>query len=327
MEGRKIPGSSPKLLARYAEHAFWLGRYVERAENLARLLAVAEGFAAGDDDAAAWRGVLDTFADSPAFAKTGKPISGLNVARWYFIDRDNPNSIASALAAARENARALRHITPTETWKQINMLNGLVSKLTKRQVTLPKLADLCEEVRLGCQTHQGGVDGAWYRDEAWLFHRMGCDVERADQTTRLIDVKYYQISQRGDDGELSVAPPDIAWWNSLLRSASSYHAFRRRHALSAGPAEAAAFLLFDEDCPRSVRLSVNAAAARLAELETDYHAAPDIELRAATRALVDLLASRESVAPGRDLHTYLDQVQLQLISFANSLGARYFGPD
>lgn len=299
---------------------------MERADNLARLLSVAEGFATGDDDKAAWRGVLDTFSDGPAFAKTGKQLTGLNVVRWYFIDKKNPNSIASALAAARENARALRHITPTETWKQINMLNGIIARLTARQVTLPKLADLCEQVRLGCQAHQGGVDGAWYRDEAWLFHRLGCELERADQTTRLVDVKYYQITEPGDDGD-AIIPPDIVWWNSLLRSASSYHAFRRRHALSAGPTEAASFLLFDEDCPRSVRLSVNEAAERLRELEDDYGAAPSLELRQICHSLVDLLARTEPVKPGRALHRYLDDVQLQLISFAEALSERYFGPN
>jgi len=271
--------------------------------------------------------VLDTFADGPAFERTGKRVSGLNVARWYFIDRANPNSIASALAAARENARALRHITPTETWKQINMLHASVSGLKARQVKLPRLADLCEAVRLGCQAHQGGVDGGWYRDEAWIFHRMGCDVERADQTTRLVDVKYYQIEIPGPDGALDVAPPDIAWWNSLLRSASSYHAFRRRHAISAGPADAAAFLLFDQDCPRAVRLSVNAASDRLAELEHDYGATPDDALIGARDALVSLLAESDAITPGRPLHAYLDRVQLHLIAFANALGDRYFGAE
>lgn len=271
--------------------------------------------------------MLDTFEDGAAFEKTGKPLSGLNVTPWYFIDKKNPHSIASALAAARENARALRHITPTETWKQINMLHGSVAGLTARQVTLPRLTDLCEQIRLGCQAHQGGVDGTWYRDEAWLFHRMGSDIERADQTTRLIDVKYHQISKPGENGDLDVAPPDIAWWNSLLRSASSYHAFRRRFPLSAGPAEAAAFLLFDEDCPRSVRMSVNEAAARLLELEEDYGAAPSETLQAASAGLVALLSKSSRAKPGRALHAYLDDIQLQLIAFANALAERYFASD
>ncbi|MGJ3231616.1 MAG: alpha-E domain-containing protein [Oceanicaulis sp.] len=315
------------MLSRYAEHAFWLGRYIERAENLARLLAVTEGFAAGDDDAAAWRSVLNTFDDLPGFEKTGRKLTGLNVVRWYFIDRANPNSIVSALAMARENARALRHISPIESWKQINMLYGAAADLKARQVTLPKLSQLCETVRLGCLTHQGMVDGTWYRDEAWLFHRLGSELERADQTTRLLDVKYYQLKSAGADEEDGFAPPDIVWWNSLLRSASSYHAFRRRHSLSAGPAEAAAFLLFDPDCPRSVKLAALAAADRLRELDADYGAAPGPELEAASEGLLSLLSPDTPVKPGKALHAYLDQVQVRLIAFASALAARYFGPD
>ncbi|MFP4519157.1 MAG: alpha-E domain-containing protein [Oceanicaulis sp.] len=322
-----MPGSSHKLLSRYAEHAFWLGRYIERAENLARLLSVTEGFAAGDDDDAAWRSVLDTFQDLPAFQKAGRKLTGLNVARWYFMDKNNPNSIVSALTMARENARALRHISPIESWKQINMLYGAAADLRARRITLPRLNQLCETIRLGCLTHQGLVDGTWYRDEAWLFHRLGSELERGDQTTRLLDVKYYQLKSAGADEADGFAPPDIVWWNSLLRSASSYHAFRRRHSLTAGPSEAAAFLLFDADCPRSVKLAALAAADRLRELEEDYGAAPDPELKRACKGLLALLEPDTPVKPGKSLHAYLDQVQVQLIAFASALAKRYFGPD
>ncbi len=305
----------------------WLGRYIERAENLARLLSVTEGFAAGDDDEAAWRSVLDTFQDGPAFNKAKPKLTGINVVRWYFTDKSNPNSILSALAAARENARALRHISPIESWKQINMLYAEVADLKSRQVTLPKLNQLCERVRLSCMTHQGLVDGTWYRDEAWLFHRLGSELERADQTTRLLDVKYYQLKSAGAEDDAGFVPPDIVWWNSLLRSASSYHAFRRRHSLSAGPTEAAAFLLFDSDCPRSVKLSALAVTDRLRELEHDYGAAPDEALKEECRKLLALLQPDGPVKPGKSLHAYLDEVQVQLNAFSSALAARYFITD
>ncbi len=298
---------------------------MERVENISRLLSVAEGFASGDDDTAAWRSVLDTFSDGPAFEESGRRLTGLNVARWYFTDGSNPNSVRSSLTMARENARALRHITPVEAWKQINMLYGEVASLKSRQVSLPKLAGLCEKVRLGCLTHQGMVDGSWYRDEAWLFHRLGAELERADQTTRLIDVKYYQLDSAGGEGDYT--PPDVIWWNSLLRSASSYHAFRRRHAVAAGPKQAAAFLLYDSDCPRSVRLSALAAADRLRELDVDYDAAPSRELTAASDALLARLKPQSTVEPGPALHTELDKLQLCVINFHEALARRYFSTD
>jgi uncharacterized alpha-E superfamily protein len=226
---------------------------------------------------------------------------------------------------ARENARSLRHVTPVEAWKQINMLHGEVASLKTRQITLPRLSALCETVRLGCLTHQGMVDASWYRDEVWLFHRLGCELERADQTTRLIDVKYYQLATAG--GEEDYTPPDIVWWNSLLRSASSYHAFRRRHSVTAGPSDAAAFLLYDSDCPRSVRTSVLAAADRLRELEEDYDAAPSARLGRARDGLVTSVKRQDKVEPGPALHRALDDIQVRVIKFADALSRRYFSVD
>jgi uncharacterized alpha-E superfamily protein len=140
-------------------------------------------------------------------------------------------------------------------------------------------------------------------------------------------VKYYQLKSAGADDDAGFVPPDIVWWNSLLRSASSYHAFRRRHSLSAGPTEAAAFLLFDSDCPRSVKLSALAAADRLRELQHDYGAAPSKALTRASKDLLALLQPDTPVKPGKSLHAYLDEVQVKLNDFASALAARYFNPD
>lgn len=300
-----------------------MGRYVERAENLARMLAVAESFSAGNDDHA-WVSLLETFTDEDAFAETGRQINGLNLSRWYLTDRDHPNTVVSALTAARENARALRHVVSTELWRQINMLHGRFAALTPRQVTLSKVHALCEQARLGCQAHFGIADTTWYRDEAWLFHKLGCELERADQTTRLIDIKYFQIKAAD---ESSVVPPDAVWWNTLLRSASGYHAFRRKQPLDAGPSDAAAFLLFDSDFPRSVRLSALSAFDRLRELEQDYGAGPDQALAVARSNFSRVLQDRPEKLAGRPLHAYLDQVQRAVSGFSEALAARYFDGD
>ncbi|TGY90436.1 alpha-E domain-containing protein [Marinicauda algicola] len=320
-EGQKIPGSSVNLLSRFAENAFWIGRYVERAENLARLIAVTEALSAGNDDTESWTSLLQTFFDEPAYEATGRSRTGLSISRWYILDKDNPNSVISALTLARENARALRHIIPTEMWRQINMLHGTVEGLTARKVTLPRLNEICESIRLGCQAHFGVVDSTWYRDEAWLFHKLGCELERADQTTRLMDISNFKLMALGEDGAI----PTGAWWNSLLRQASGYQAFRRKHRVNVDPADAAAFLLFDSDFPRSVRLSMLQAFSRLDDLETDYSAPPDQALVVARTALATRMQDRPEALVGHGLHTYLDEVQRDLNGFANAIASRYFG--
>ena len=107
---------------------------MERAENLARLIAVTESLSAGNDDTGSWTSLLQTFFDEPAYAATGKSKTGLSISRWYLLDRDTPNSVYSTLTLARENARALRHVLPTEMWRQINMLHAHVAGLTARKV-------------------------------------------------------------------------------------------------------------------------------------------------------------------------------------------------
>ena len=299
-----------------------MGRYVERAENVARLVAVTEAISAGNEDRESWTSLLQTFSDEEIYDATGKSHTGLSISRWYVIDKDNPNSIISALTLARENARALRHIIPTEMWRQINMLHGEVARLTARKVTLARLNEICEEIRLGCQAHFGVVDSTWYRDEAFLFHKIGAEIERADQTTRLMDISNFKL-MAGDDG----SGVSASWWNSLLRLASGYQAFRRTHRIAVEPGDAAAFLLFDSDFPRSVRLSVLLAFERLDDLERDYGARPDQGLTVARTALARRFQERSDSLVGQALHTYLDEVQRDLNTFAGALAKRYFGSE
>lgn len=312
------------MLSRFAENAFWMGRYVERAENLARVLGVTEAFAAGSGDENAWSPILETFADEEAFAKTKKPLNGLSIARFYLIDSSNLNSVLSAISMLKENARALRHLISTEAWRQITVFHGDVSAIAKRRFSLSKISDICADIRQGCFTHRGVIEATCYRDEVWRFNRLGAALERADQISRLIDMKYYQVD-RGEDAE-AVATPDVAWWNTLLRSASGYHAFQCKHAFAPTPADAAAFLLFDRQMPRSVRASVDAAFYHLGKLENDLNAKPGRAVKAAAKTLADRLDTPPARLTGRALNLYLDQVQLEIMGLANALYDRYFDP-
>lgn len=312
------------MLARFAENAFWMGRYAERVENLVRILAVTESFAAGQDETAAWSPILKANSDAEAFAATGRALTGRNVARFYLFDRGNANSAASCVHMVKENARSLRHLISTETWRQISLFNDLLAKESARSFSMQRLSDICEEIRIACFTHRGVIEATCYRDEAFLFNRIGAALERADQMTRLIDIKYFREDASEDDDAPPV--PDVAWWNTLLRSASGYHAFQRRHSVAAGPMEAAQFLLFDPQFPRSVRGAAEIALTHLQTLQRDFDARPGPAVADAAAEFGATLGAPPAMLGGRSLHRYLDAIQARVIALANRLGERYFYP-
>jgi uncharacterized alpha-E superfamily protein len=311
------------MLSRFAENAFWMGRYMVRVESLARLLSVTETFAADQETEAAWRPILEVYSDSEAFADRGAPVTALNVAKFYLVDRANPGSIVSSVDLVKANARSLRHLLSTESWRHISMFNASVSALTNRRFALSKLSEICEDIRMACFTHRGLMEATSYRDEVWFFNRLGAALERADQMTRLVDMKYFQVVP-DEDGRAATA--DVAWWNTLLRSASGYHAFQRSHSFNPDPADAAAFLLFDLKFPRSVRGATATAFAILEKLEKDFRAAPGPEVKEAAKTLAERLEGPPERLAGRALHRYLDQTQRDIISLANALHGRYFSP-
>lgn len=311
------------LLARYAESAFWLGRYVERIESLARLLWVTEAFAADQENDDSWAPILAVFADEAAFEERGKPLTALNVARFYLTDRANPNSAASAAYMAKENARSLRHLISTEAWREISVFYDELIALQRRRVSLSKLSEICLGLRDGCYTLRGVMEATCYRDEVWRFYQLGGALERADQMTRLIDMKYFRFDR--DDVD-EAAPPDVAWWNTLLRSASGYHAFQRRHSFNANPEDAARFVLCDPFLPLSVANAADHAFSQLEHLEREFNAKPGNTVLGAAEALNAQIAAPPVKLNGRALHRYLDAVQQEIIALANALNERYFAP-
>ena len=311
------------LLARFAENAFWLGRYMERVESLARLLWVTEAFAADQENDEAWAPILSVFADEADFKKRDKPLNALNVARYYLTDSDNPNSAATAAFMAKENARSLRHLLSTEAWREISVFNDELAALRKKRFSLSKLSEICLSLRDGCYTQRGVMAATCYRDEVWRFNQLGAALERADQMTRLIDIKYFRFDRDDID---DTAPPDVAWWNTLLRSASGYHAFQRRHSFNADPADAARFVLCDPYLPLSVASATDIAAYQIEKLEREFNAKPGVKINAAVKALRARLDAPPATVNGRALHRYLDAIQQEIITLATALNDRYFEP-
>jgi len=311
------------LLSRHAEAIFWMARQVERVENLARLIDVNETFSRDSRGSHDWRTLLLLYADMERFAARGEEPTAENVLRFYLLDRENPTSIMSSLAAARENARTLRPLISTEMWVHINVFYNQTRNLKRQTWNEENLSRLCATLKENCQTHRGILEGTFFRDEGWFFYHLGKDLERADQMTRLVDVKYHLLlPQSAPVG----SPVDVSQWNALLRSAAAYHAYRRIYPSGMTPARVAGFLLLNGSFPRSARASVDEAHWMLTRLRKRHR----IRLGQDT---ADRLAQfherlrRDRIERliERGLHEQIDGMQMELIRISNALGREFFG--
>ena len=312
-----------QLLSRFASNLFWLARYMERAENLARILQVNETFARDRKGASDWRPILELNNDLEQFDKTYDKVTAADVLYFYILDRENPTSIIFSVHAARENARGLRHLISTEMWSQLNMMHSWLLGLKKKDLALSELSNLCMKIKEGCQAHAGITDGTFYRDESWCFYSLGKYLERVDQTSRLLDIKYRHPGSEGGDGDpLS----DASLWNTLLRSGAGYHAFRRVQPRGMRAPDVSGFFIFDQAFPRSMSTCITELDEILEKLDRDF----GLERGEAVVSVMDevhdtLTAMKDETYWDESLHLRMDHVQLLTGRLSNELAIRYFG--
>ncbi|MGQ9369953.1 alpha-E domain-containing protein [Azospirillum sp. A39] len=313
------------LLARYAENIFWMARYMERAENLARILDVHETFARDKRGASNWRSIVQLNGDDADFFTRHQKATAETVVHYYVLDQRHPNSLVSIIRMARENARTLRPWISTEMWTQINVLYNRLLELQPKDVTVQHLSRVCAWLKEACQTHTGITEGTFYRDQGWYFYQLGKYIERADQTTRLLDIKYHTLLPASADDGSSL---DMFQWFTVLRSAAGYHAFRRVYPRGMTPATVAGFMLYNEGFPRSVVMCVRQIDGVLTRLKSRYSLRRGSEAMEKVDELLGALLSRPIEAVIRDgLHEYLDWVQQQLCSVTDEMGRAFFGQE
>ncbi len=298
------------LIARHAESALWLARYMERVENLARLLDVTNTFARDADDTRNWLSILRINGDLQEFYKKHQEANQGSVGAFYLLDADNPTSVPASMASARENARTLRALISTEMWLQINVFSNRIRALSAPDIGPDHFTAVCAMLKEGVQAHTGITEGTFYRDQAWHFTMMGRYLERADQTTRLLDTRFHILAPRAESGDNEI---DAGQWNALLRAAAGYHAYRREHPQGYAPQEVARFLLANRSFPRSVGLNLAQLEWHLTQLRTRYHLRGGL---AALERLDNLNATLtdENVNDlvTRRLSTFLDYVQREI---------------
>lgn len=262
------------MLSRTADHLFWLARYIERAENTARMLDVNLQAALLPQPAASaellWRGVLGISELQHSFDARYSSLAPQNVIRFLAVDPDNKSSISACLSAARENARAVRGALTTEVWETINatwielrehLRDGLPERDPMR---------FSEWVKHRSHLFRGVIIGTMLKDEGWHFARLGTFLERADNTARILDVRYHALAGIGapEAGAHGGSEPraDFYHWAAILRSVSAFEVYRRVYSDVITPARVAELLILRVDMPRSLRHCVDEVVDNLAQV-------------------------------------------------------------
>ena len=310
------------LLARYAEGLFWMARYLERVENLARLIDVTQTFESPGREDEAWSALLRINADAARYRDTGGTLDPEGIKQFYLLDRTNHTSVPASMEAARTNARTLRPLISTEMWMQMNVFHRDVMAIEPDQLTGDHLTRLCARLKEGVQAHTGITEGTFFRDQGWNFYMLGRLIERADQTTRLLDIKYHLLHLRGGE-ERRLA--ELTQWSGVLRAAAGYHAFRRVAPAGFEAADVVTFLLSDRSFPRSVSLCVSQVEWHLMQLRSRYNlrgTVAALERIEEVRAALSSNSASQLINDG--LNAFLDAMQRDLILLAGEIGYAFF---
>ena len=250
------------MLSRTADHLFWMSRYMERAENLARLLDVTYqmSLVPQSEEAAnqSWNAIIALNSLEETYAARYDVVNGENVLKFMVCDPDNYASIYSCLRAARENAHAVRGTLTTEMWETINATWLEAREKSFEQISNAGIGEYFEWVKLRSSLTRGTTLGTLLQDEAYNFIRLGTLLERADNTARILDVKYHGLDPQGEE-----VATDFYQWGALLRSVSGFEVYRKVYRDVITPERVAELLILNEDMPRSLQFCMKGVLKNL----------------------------------------------------------------
>src|SRR6266550_3126267 len=248
------------MLSRVANSLYWMSRYIERAENIARIvdvnLQLLLDFRGLNEQRLAehWLPIVQTTGDEKQFFGLHKKSTAQRVTEFLVFQAENPNSIVSAVCQARENARMVRDQITLELWEELNRLYWFVKTPQARQAWKASPTEFFQQIKAGSFHIIGLTDATLIHNEGWWFAQAGKFIERADKTSRILDLRYQSLPPRG--APASVSETDALEWSAILRSCSAWDAYKTIHGAEVGPPLVAKFLLLNEDFPRSVRFCV-----------------------------------------------------------------------
>ncbi len=312
------------MLSRVANSIYWLNRYIERAENVTRFIDANYHMTLDVPDGASnqWQPLINTTGDHELFKEMYGEATRENAIDFLAFDRDNPNSINSCIRGARENARSIREYISSEMWEQLNTFYLMMNTAAKESsLDLPH--QFFVDIMTACHTFSGITDATMNHGEGWHFGRLGRMLERADKTTRILDVKYYILLPSLD---YIGSPYDNLLWSALLRSASALEMYRKRHG-RIDPKKIAEFLLLDRHFPRAIH---HCLAIAMDSLNIITGSSRGTYANKAEQSLGRLLSSFQynSIKEIFDLglHEYLDDTQNQINNVGAEIHELFFDP-
>jgi uncharacterized alpha-E superfamily protein len=305
-----------------ADAVYWMARYIERAENVARFIGVNLHLQLDLplEPAYQWQPLIDTSGDAKLFPQYYDSPVEENVIQFLAFDARNPNSIYSCLRAARENARSIRDTISSEMWEQVNGMY-LQIQLQRDTAHHESLSEVMRSIRLAGHMFEGVTDATMSYNEAWHFLRLGRMIERADKTSRILDVKYFILLPSSTNVG---TPYDDIHWSAVLKSVSGFEMYRKRHGRIL-PRNIVAFLLMDEQFPRAIRHCIRSAEQSLHAVTGTPAGVFQYESEESMWALsVEMSSTDIDEVIRTGLHEYLDALQTKMNAVGDSLLKDFF---
>ena len=309
------------MLSRVAENLYWAGRYLQRAENTARLIGVnanlvldlPRGVTFG------WQPLVDISGASERYSELYKEADETGVVRFLALDDRNASSILSSLRQSRECLRTTRECMPTEVWERLNDLYLFVQEKGERGIARARRQEFLQQVVEGAILIYGMLTTNMSRDVGFQVLRIGTNLEQADMTTRIIDVRSTTLVRR--KGAEDLAPFQNIQWMSVLKSLTAYQMYRRTLKSRVEGPGVLRFLLQDRDFPRSVTFCLGMIASTLPRLPPQRKVERALQR---TRALVQDASIAGLIESERGLHRLVDEIQIGLADLHEAVSQAYF---
>lgn len=312
------------MLSRTADHLYWMARYMERAENIARILDVNHRMSLMPQSAAqeeqAWGATLRIMGLEAAFDRRYAEVSQDAVLEFMIFDAGNPSSIFNCLRAARENAHAVRGTLTSELWETTNGTWLKMRDLGPEALADYGVSDFFEWVKYRSHLSRGVTIGTMLQDESLRFIRLGTFLERADNTARILDVKYQLLLPAG---EVEGGAADYYQWSALLRSVSAFEVYRRVYRDLITPARVAELLLLRVDMPRSLARCMKEVYANLRGVANAHSA--ETERRAGELEAALRFGRIEDIVRG-GLHNYVVRLLARIQELGNRIADDFLVP-